>query len=537
MTLNILIAILCIAWFVRTVRAILFHLSLWQRNEYRFDRYFNFLFRTDEGSRLLTSPQGLAKWAILGALPFLFSGAYHLALFAAAIIIFLQESFDFGAEVTSHRLKRPQITSHSIILAGIILALTIGVGVALWPMVKVLSIFSGLAVVLLVTDRAIPIVTFAAIAILKPYKALQAHQAAKTASAKLTEFTDLKKIGITGSYGKSSTKEFLAHILQGSFKTFKTPKNINTRIGVARVIAAKLKKSHEVAVVEMGAYTKGEVKAVCDLVHPSIGTLTAVAPQHLALFGSLQNIATAKFELLRSLPEDGTAIVNIDNTIIAKNIKSLKSNVVSYSTYKKADVYASQIETHYRYPSPSISFTLHHGSDKRNITVPLIGIHTVSNIVAASAVALTLGVSMAKIQRALKSVEPSDTAMRIRKGINDSIVIDDSYSSNPDGVIAAVNTLAEFQGNKKIVVMSPLIELGNKAEEEHTRIAKHLLKKGVFQVIVTKPDVKKIFDEVGVPALYFRDTQDAINHMQSLVESGDVTLVASRISNDLMNHI
>lgn len=537
MFLNILLIILYIAWLARTVRAILFHLSLWQRNEYRFDRYFNFLFRTDEGSRLLTSPQGLAKWVILGALPFLFTGVYHVALFWAALVIFLQEFFDFGAEITSRRLKRPQITSHSIILAGIIFALTIATGTALWPMLKVLSIFSGLAVVMLVTDRAIPIVTFLAIAILKPYKALQAHQAAKIARAKLEKFTDLQKIGITGSYGKSSTKEFLAHILQSSFNTFKTPKNINTRIGVARVIAAKLNKSHEVAVVEMGAYTKGEVKAVCDLVHPNIGILTAIAPQHLALFGSLQNIATAKFELIRSLPDSATAVVNIDNKVIAKNVSSIKSGVVTYSTTKKADVYATKIESHYRYPNPNISFTLHHGSDKRNITVPLIGIHTVSNIIAASAAALTLGVSMTKIQRALKSVEPSDTAMRVRKGINSSVVIDDSYSSNPDGVIAAIDSLVAFEGNKKIVVMSPLIELGNKAETEHARIAKHLLKQGVFQVIVTKPDVKKIFDEVGVPALYFRETQDAINHMQSLVEPGDVTLIASRISKDLMSHI
>src|SRR3989344_2874854 len=251
----------------------------------------------------------------------------------------------------------------------------------------------------------------------------------KKARLKRESFKDLLVIGITGSYGKTSTKEFLYEILSPKFKVLKTREHQNSEVGIARCVLSELKPEHEIFIVEMGAYNKRGIKMLCDIVKPKIGILTGINEQHMATFGSQENIIKTKYELIESLPQDGVAFFNGKNKYCRELYEQTKIKKYLYG---------------------------------ENAGLGL------ENFEGAKAVAKELGMTDQEIESASQKIENKFPGIKIKEGVNGLKVIDATYSANPESVITHLEYLKKFPG-KKVIVMPCLIELGKASAEVHRR--------------------------------------------------------------------
>ena len=282
----------------------------------------------------------------------------------------------------------------------------------------------------------------------------------KDAIKKLDAHSNLTAIGITGSYGKTSMKHYLNTLLRAKFNVLMTPGSINTPMGVVKVVREELNAAHEIFICEMGAKQAGDIKELCEIVRPKYGVLTSVGPQHLESFLTIENVTATKFELAEALPNNGNLFANIDNEYIANNLEKY-SNVTTYSAgdmgngYHTKDIAVSERGTAFTIVTPA-------GEEERFET-RLIGEHNVVNLAGAIAVAECLGIPLKKLRGEMRKIEPVAHRLELFDR-GDTLVIDDSYNSNPAGAKAALDTLALFEG-VKILVTPGMIELGTKQEE------------------------------------------------------------------------
>ena len=270
-------------------------------------------------------------------------------------------------------------------------------------------------------------------------------------------------IGITGSYGKTSTKYILHQILSQKYNTLMTPDSYNTPMGICKVIRGDLLPEHEYFIVEMGAYKRGDIQELCDLAFPEIGILTAVGPQHLERFKSIENTTRAKYELIQSLPSNGLAVINNDNSICmdlaekTDTVPIIRYGVKSNDTNRLTAVDIRQSEI-------GLSFTLQDNTTGTvEISTKLLGKHNVSNILAAVAVAQHCGMNLNEISKALKTLEPIPHRLQLMDSGTGITVIDDSFNANPEGAKAALEVLSDFLGKgttQKVLVTPGLVELG-----------------------------------------------------------------------------
>lgn len=297
-----------------------------------------------------------------------------------------------------------------------------------------------------------------------------------------------KIIGITGSYGKTSTKYILNQILSKKHNTLMTPNSYNTPMGICKVIRGELTSEHEFFIVEMGAYKRGDIKTLCRLAPPEIGILTAVGPQHLERFKSIENTAIAKYELIEALPSDGLAVINNDNEICAAladktvSVTVKRYSVIPYSVKAKEndddtiDIRASDI----KHSQKGLSFTVSAVDiGTIEITTRLLGQHNVSNILAAIAVSLHCGMSLDDIQAAIRDLEPVPHRLELKPSDTGVIIIDDSFNSNPEGAKAALEVLTDFvndNGGKKVLVTPGMVELGEREYDENKKLGSHAAK-------------------------------------------------------------
>lgn len=250
-------------------------------------------------------------------------------------------------------------------------------------------------------------------------------------------------IGITGSFGKTSTKFILTQVLSAKFDVLTTPKSVNTPLGVAKIILVKLKKSHEIFVVEMGAYKIGEIKKLCWLTSPKIGILTGINNQHQALFGSFQKTKKAKYELVMSLPKDGLAVFNYANPTARALGKITKRVAVKF-----------------------------YGKARRRYKTKLLGKFQQINIDAARVMASFLRIPLKDTLKQITSLEPEAGMLQMKKGLKGSKILDDSFSANYNGFLKALDILKEFKGKKRILVTPGIIELGKQSSKLHEELAK-----------------------------------------------------------------
>lgn len=304
----------------------------------------------------------------------------------------------------------------------------------------------------------------------------------------LNQMPELVIIGVTGSYGKTSVKYFLSKLLSVKYSVLHTPGNYNTTLGVVRTIREHMKPFHEIFICEMGAREVGDIKEICDFVHPKHGIITSIGPQHLQSFHSIENVIGTKFELADAIGEDGYVFLNYDNEYIRN--KKIDKNVISYGTVKN-DV---------NYCAYDISVTKE-GSFfkmKDNEGTPhefhtrLVGNHNVQNIAGAIAVANTLGISMEKLIYPVKQLESVPHRLQLlRQG--ERTVLDDSYNSNKNGFKAALDTLAMFE-DLRILMTPGMVELGDKQYDENKEIGLYAKDKCDYAILVGREQTKPIQD-------------------------------------------
>ena len=349
-------------------------------------------------------------------------------------------------------------------------------------------------------------------------------------------------IGITGSYGKTSTKYILHQILSQKFNTLMTPDSYNTPMGICKVIRGELTAEHEIFIVEMGAYKRGDIRELCNLASPEIGILTAVGPQHLERFKSIENIAKGKYELIESLPADGLAVFNCDNEIcagLADKREQTGSPVRRYATEASPVVSvantADLIATNVRYTDNGLAFTVDANTEKFDITdteiqTRLLGKHNVSNILAAVTVAMECGMELEEIREAVANVEPVPHRLQLTAGAGGVTIIDDSFNSNPVGAKAALEVLTEIGEGKKVLVTPGMVELGDREYEENRRLGEQAADVCDLVILVGPTRTTPILE--GLKAAEYPSQQIIValnleevkQHLATQVQAGDVVL-------------
>ncbi|MDE6333868.1 MAG: UDP-N-acetylmuramoyl-tripeptide--D-alanyl-D-alanine ligase, partial [Muribaculaceae bacterium] len=372
------------------------------------------------------------------------------------------------------------------------------------------------------------VIVIAADFILKPVEKAIYNRYYNDAASRLRSMPDLKIIGITGSYGKTSTKHYLYRILSEQYDTLMTPGSYNTTLGVVRTIREMLKPYNEVFIVEMGAKSRGDIKEICDLVHPSIGIITAVGPQHLESFKTIENVQAAKFELADALPADGTAIVNDDFDKIADrtvdNAQCVRYGVRAAGTdYRAADLY---------YSAEGTTFTVYGpGGYKLPLRTRLMGECNVSDLLAAVAAAKVLGIPDNKIASAVAAIEPVEHRLSIKRTPGGITILDDAFNSNPIGSRMALEVLGEMPGGKRIVITPGMIELGVEQYELNRQLGETISKNVDVAIIVGKYNRDAIVEGIrstgrlNEKALHTADTfADAQNILSRIAAKGDTVL-------------
>lgn len=405
--------------------------------------------------------------------------------------------------------------------------------------VELLLVILALAVVYFVVGaRYFPGLLFGAIAfsfviiivanvLIKPVEQAINRSYINDAKKIIASRADLIKIGITGSFGKTSVKHFLHGILSEKYNTLMTPGSYNTTLGVVRTIREYLKPAHELFIIEMGAKKVGDIKEICDIVHPRYGIITAIGPQHLETFGSLDNVRKGKFELIVSLPADGIGFINGDDLDVNNLPAPVSAALVTFSTGGNTQYKAANIA----YKGLGMHFDVYKGDTKLlSLQTRLLGEHNVSNLVACCAVALELKVEAYLIEKAVKQIEAVNHRLEVSRLANGVTIIDDAFNSNPVGSRKAVEALNRFEGNQKIIITPGMIELGEKEYDLNFEFGQHIARNCDLVFLVgaarTKP-IQEGLRSVNFPEekLYVcKNLQEANDKVKTIMQAGDVVL-------------
>ncbi len=351
----------------------------------------------------------------------------------------------------------------------------------------------------------------------------------------LKKQSDLKVIGITGSYGKTTTKFILSRILSEKYNTLCTPQSFNTPMGVVRTIREQLKPQTQVFVCEMGAKNKGDIKEICQIVHPEYAIITSVGPQHLDTFKSIDNVFSTKFELADAVAEkSGICLVNGESQEIAKRLDT-RNDVIVFGNGSK--YYATDIS----YSAKGSSFNLHLDGQTVGVTTKLLGKHSVADIVAAAAMAHILGVLGEDIAYAVSTLKPTEHRLQLKSFHNDSLLIDDAYNSNPEGCLEAVNVLGSFDGFKKVIITPGLIELGEKEYDCNYALGLEAAKFCDIIILVGKNRSKPLKDAIDTTNfdkhnLYTVPSfKDALDIYLSFADQSTVLLIENDLPDNYLN--
>lgn len=334
-------------------------------------------------------------------------------------------------------------------------------------------------------------------------------------------------VGITGSTGKTTTKEAIAHVLCRRFRVLKSEGNFNNHFGLPLMLL-KLEPEHDIAVIEMGMSHSGEITALAKLAQPEIGVVTNVAPVHLEFFDSIADIARAKYELVESLPAGGTAVLNGDDEYVAQFGRDFHGKVVLYGTKPTADVRAENVKQR---GAEGSTFDLVVDSCREPAQLPLVGLHNVYNALAAAAVGLERGLTPSEAVAALASLVPADKRGQVVQ-VGNITVINDCYNSNPKALDAMVDTLAAMPAARRIVVAGEMLELGPTGGDLHRRSGEHMARRKIDVLLGVRglaEGIVKAARSAGIRAEFVATAEEAGKWLAKETRVGDVVLLkASR---------
>lgn len=348
--------------------------------------------------------------------------------------------------------------------------------------------------VLLLSELAILISPFLGVFWTAPIVNAVKRKEISAAQKRLVKFKPTV-IGITGSYGKTTTKEFVFHLLAQKYKTAKTTGSENTEFGIARKTIRFVTNKVKYFVVEMGAYKKGEIAKLAEIVHPKIGIITGIEPQHLSLFGSLQNIMKTKYELIESLPKDGVAIFNYSNKRCRQMAKwAKKRNIKTYGyalkTKGKLTDKPDLVARIKKATPKGIDFEVKFRKERKMLSAPVRGVHFIENLAGAILLSRILGVGWEKIKNGCQTITLPEKTMQVYQLASGAIIIDDSYNSTPASFNSALEYLGLFKDRTKYIITPGIIELGEQSEAIHKEIGRKA-KNLAEAIIMTSPDFYK----------------------------------------------
>ncbi|MBX3063935.1 MAG: UDP-N-acetylmuramoyl-tripeptide--D-alanyl-D-alanine ligase [Anaerolineae bacterium] len=341
-------------------------------------------------------------------------------------------------------------------------------------------------------------------------------------------------IALTGSYGKTSTKHYLQHILSGKFNTLMTPKSYNTLLGISRVINEIMAgdMQYDYFLVEAGAYIPGEIARICKLVNPQISIVVAVGPMHLERFGSLENVVKAKYEIIEALPQDGVGVFNADDPNVLSMAKRGYPQTRLLITQQNADgarLSASNVQM----TAEGMNFTVRDNAtnESRDFSIPLYGEHNVTNVLLAIAVARQLGMTFNEIAPQLVSLRPAEHRLVRTILPNGIILIDDAYSANPVGTQMALRALAAQGSTNRVVVSSGMFELGALHESENHKLGERIAAVATDVILIGSAQTIPVKDgllSASFPTDHLHvvdNLNDAIAIYQQILHPGDTLLL------------
>lgn len=521
MTLLIIVSLICcaaalVAEFSRTLMTV-------QQNSYRLDRYWRYL---------KTSGETTSVPKLLVAALFLVCLSQYTSSFVALIIAGVVSLILLARQLALQKTyKHPVVWTprvRRIFAVMCVLALALCVGLSFIP-IGGKSFAASVTSLSLLCWFGSP--TFAQIAVwlLQPVENHINQGYINDAKRILASMPELRVIGITGSYGKTSTKHYLYRILAEQFPVCMTPGSFNTTLGVVRTVREHLKPFDKIFICEMGAKQVGDIKEICDLVHPEIGIVTAVGPQHLESFKSIENVQRTKFELIDALPTGGLAVINDDFPYVA-NRPVENVGVVRYGIKPRPEVKFAVGDI--SYSASGTEFTVLTPDGDLRLHTRLVGECNVSNLVAAVIVALHLGMDHRKIAYAVEQIEQVEHRLSIKRTPGGLTILDDAFNSNPAGSAMALDVLRSLRGGKRIVITPGMIELGEEQYALNAAFGRKIAESADVAIIVGQYNREAILEGLADAQIEIH-TVDTFAQAQSMLKNIAVPGSAILYENDL----
>jgi UDP-N-acetylmuramoyl-tripeptide--D-alanyl-D-alanine ligase len=335
---------------------------------------------------------------------------------------------------------------------------------------------------------------------------------------------DVRVIGITGSVGKSTTKEAVAEVLQTRYHTLKSPGNMNNEIGLPLTLL-KLSPGHERVVLEMGFYVPGEIAFLCEIARPQIGVVTNIGTVHAERAGDQEAIFRGKSELVQAVPADGIAVLNYDDPLVRRMAPLSNGRVFFYGLDQGADLWADEVVS---LGLDGIRFQLHYQQETLHVHLPMIGQHSVQTALRAAAVGLVDGLTWQEILEGLHMGQ-SQLRLTVVRASNGALMLDDTYNASPESTLAALNLLSDMEGHK-VAVLGDMLELGPYERQGHemvgmraAQVAERLVTVGERGRLIASAARQAGLDSAAVQEFDLADS--AIEYLRQSLSGGDVVLV------------
>ncbi len=519
MTFTVSVVICTALFIISSVMCLIDSMHFFQLNSYRFDTHTKWIRENAKKYYLHAVLSVLALIAVFLEIPGKYKIIACAVIFALACLVEKPKKAKKPLVYTA-RVKRMFVTLGLLVLISM---------VAVIPFIKPARVTVYLLVLVLIYTLA-PVLVLLANIINKPMELSINNGYIRDAKKILASCPDLKIIGITGSYGKTSVKYYLTTLLRAKYSVLMTPESYNTPMGVVKTVRGSLKATHEIFVCEMGAKWVGDIKELCDIVHPQHGVITSIGPQHLESFKTLDAVKNTKFELSDSLPEGGMLFLNGDD----ENIKAHGSSrpYISYSIEGDADYVGYDISVSERGTTFSVKTP---EGESEQFSTKLIGRHNVLNIVGAIAISHKMGISLRELKGQVRRLEGVPHRLQLSDR-GDMTIIDDAYNSNPSGTKAALEALSLFDGYK-ILVTPGMVELGAKQNELNREFGRNAA--GVCDYVVLVGQRQAVPIKAGLldenydeSKIYVADTiEEALGHVYAVNSEGRKKIVL--LENDL----
>ncbi len=517
---NILLLVCAVLFVVPTAMSAIDSMHFFQLNSYRFDTHTKWM---KENNRKYL-PHNLISVLMLIVVLIPMNVAVKCVFLSLLFLVAIPTEKPKKAKkplVYTPRVKRMLITE-TLVSIIVITAVT----VPSFKAARESFILTAITAVYVIS----PVLCLVANLINKPIELSINRHYTNDAKKILRSCPNLKIIGITGSYGKTSVKYYLTTLLKAKYNVLMTPESYNTPMGVVKTVRGSLKATHEIFVCEMGAKWVGDIKELCDIVHPQHGVITSIGPQHLESFKTLDAVKSTKFELADSLPDSGMLFLNADD----ENIKDhgSKRPYISYSIEGEADYVAYDLSVSERGTTFSVKTP---EGETAEFSTRLIGRHNVLNIVGAIAISHKMGIALKDLRAQVRKLEGVPHRLQLSDKGNVAI-IDDAYNSNPSGTKAALEALSLFDGYK-ILVTPGMVELGEKQDELNREfgqnaaaVCDYVVLVGAKQAVPIKAGLlDKKYDESKI--FVASTINEALNHVYALNSQGKKKIIL--LENDL----